>query len=139
MPESGISTMTERRMSLELHGVKSSTINSRPALITGTQIEQLTFGAIQLDRTGTIVQYNAIEGAITSGSPAQVIGKNFFEEVAPFANTPDFKGAFESVVKDRSSVMIEYIIDYPLTPTTVNVHMKPALVGGNFWIVVKRN
>jgi photoactive yellow protein len=58
--------------------------------------------------------------------------------VAPCTNTPKFKGAFDKVVKERCSVMLEYTFDYQMSPTKVKVHMKPALVGGSFWIFVKR-
>ncbi|MDP2283020.1 MAG: photoactive yellow protein [Pseudohongiella sp.] len=125
-------------MSLEVIDFGSNDIDNRLASMSSAQIDQLAFGAIQLDPTGTIVQYNETEGAITGRSPSQVIGKNFFRDVAPCTNTPKFKGAFDKVVKERGSVMLEYTFDYQMAPTKVKVHMKPALVGGNFWIFVKR-
>ncbi|TFH74877.1 photoactive yellow protein [Gammaproteobacteria bacterium LSUCC0112] len=125
-------------MSLEVIDFGSHDIDNRLNTMSSEQIDQLAFGAIQLDPTGTIVHYNETEGAITGRSPSQVIGKNFFRDVAPCTNTPKFKGAFDKVVKDRISVMLEYTFDHQMAPTKVNVHIKPALVGGNFWIFVKR-
>lgn len=125
-------------MSVDFIDFGANDIDNRLAKMSSREIDQLAFGAIQLDSTGTILQYNEAEGAITGRSPAQVIGKNFFTDVAPCTNTPKFKGAFDKVVKDRSSVMLEYTFDYQMSPTKVKVHMKPALVGGSYWIFVKR-
>lgn len=125
-------------MSLEVIDFGANDIDNRLAKLNSAEIDQLAFGAIQLDANGVIQQYNETEGAITGRSPKQVIGKNFFTDVAPCTNTPKFKGAFDKVVKDRGSVMLEYTFDYQMTPTKVKVHMKPALVGGSFWIFVKR-
>jgi photoactive yellow protein len=125
-------------MVLEVLDFGANDIDNRLAKMTSAEIDQLAFGAIQLDPIGTILQYNETEGAITGRSPSQVIGKNFFTEVAPCTNTPVFKGAFDKVVKERGYVMLEYTFDYQMAPTKVKVHMKPALVGGNFWILVKR-
>lgn len=125
-------------MSFEIIDFGANDIDNRLAKMSATEIDQLAFGAIQLDPTGTILQYNETEGAITGRSPSKVIGKNFFTDVAPCTNTPKFKGAFDKVVKERSNIMMEYTFDYQMAPTKVKVHMKPALVGGNFWIFVKR-
>lgn len=125
-------------MSLEVIDFGANDIDNRLAKLNSAEIDQLAFGAIQLDANGVIQQYNETEGAITGRSPKQVIGKNFFTDVAPCTNTPKFKGAFDKVVKDRGSVMLEYTFDYQMAPTKVKVHMKPALVGGSFWIFVKR-
>ena len=125
-------------MSLEVIDFGANDLENRLAKMSNAEIDQLAFGAIQLDANGNILQYNETEGAITGRSPSQVIGKNFFTHVAPCTNTPKFKGAFDKVVKDRGSVMLEYTFDYQMSPTKVKVHMKPALVRGSFWIFVKR-
>ena len=125
-------------MSLEVIDFGAADIDNKLANMNASQIDDLAFGAIQLDAKGVIQQYNQAEGAITGRSPGQVLGKNFFTDVAPCTNTPKFKGAFDKVVAERSSVMLEYTFDYQMSPTKVKVHMKPALVGGSFWIFVKR-
>jgi photoactive yellow protein len=107
--------------------------------LSASDIDQLAFGAIQLDAAGKILQYNVTEGAITGRDPGAVIGKNFFTEVAPCTNTPVFKGAFDKGVKEGSlSTIFEYTFDYNMKPTKVKVHMKKALVGDTYWVFVKR-
>ena len=60
------------------------------------EIDKLAFGAIELDKTGTILKYNSAEGAITGRNPADVIGKNFFRDVAPCTSKASFKGVFDT-------------------------------------------
>jgi photoactive yellow protein len=125
-------------MSLEVIDFGANDLENKLSTMSALEIDQLAFGAIKLDPLGNIQQYNETEGAITGRSPSDVIGKNFFTEVAPCTNTPKFKGAFDRVVTERISIMLEYTFDYQMAPTKVMVHMKPALVGGSFWIFVKR-
>jgi photoactive yellow protein len=102
-------------------------------------VDNLAFGAIQLDDSGKILQYNATEGAITGRDPKAVIGKNFFTDVAPCTKTPQFFGRFQDGVKNKNlNVMFEYTFDYNMAPTKVKVHMKRALTGDSNWIFVKR-
>ena len=109
------------------------------AKLSGKEIDDLAFGAIQLDASGRILQYNAMEGQITGREPKAVLGKNFFTEVAPCTNTPGFKGTFDKGVKSGDlNTMFEYTFDYNMKPTKVKVHMKKALIGDTFWVFVKR-
>ncbi|QTA79571.1 Photoactive yellow protein [Desulfonema limicola] len=104
-----------------------------------TQIDKLAFGAIQVDEAGKILTYNMAEGEITGRNPKQVIGKNFFDQVAPCTKTKEFYGKFvEGIKKGNLSAMFEYEFDYQMKPVKVKVHMKKALVGNTYWILVKR-
>lgn len=103
------------------------------------EIDELAFGAIQLDGTGKILRYNEAEAKITGRNASAVIGSNFFRDVAPCTNTPKFKGAFDAGVRANDlNTMFEYVFDYKMTPTKVKVHMKKAISDGTFWIFVKR-
>lgn len=114
-------------------------IENRLARMKDKELDELAFGAIQLDANGKILFFNAAEGDITGRKPEDVIGKNFFEEVAPCTKSPDFYGRFkEGVEKGELSAMFEYVYDYKMAPTKVKVHMKKALADDTFWILVKR-
>ena len=107
--------------------------------MSAKQIDDLAFGAIQLDAVGTIMTFNLMEGAMTGRDPKAVIGRNFFKDVAPCTSTPAFEGVFhEGVRNDNLNTIIEYLFDYQMTPTKVKVHMKRAINGGSYWIFVKR-
>lgn len=104
------------------------------------ELDNLAFGAIQLDADGNIIQYNAAEGTITGRNPEEVKGKNFFTDIAPCTNKKEFYGKFKEGVKSGDlNAMFEYVFDYKMTPTKVKVHMKKAAMGDNtYWIFVKR-
>ncbi len=103
------------------------------------ELDSLAFGAVQLDKEGNILSYNAAESEITGRSPEEVMGKNFFTQVAPCTNTDEFFGKFrEGVESGNLNNLFEYVFDYKMTPTKVQVHMKKALQGDSYWVFVKR-
>lgn len=57
-----------------------------------TDIDDLGFGAIKLDRAGKILAYNAYESKLTGVKPENAVGRNFFTEVAPCTNVREFAG-----------------------------------------------
>lgn len=114
-------------------------IENALASMSRNQLDKVAFGAIQLDDKGNILKYNAAEGDITGRDPSKVIGKNFFRDVAPCTDSPEFKGRFQEGVKSGDlNVMFEYTFDYEMKPTRVKVHMKKALSGDSYWVFVKR-
>ena len=103
------------------------------------QLNKLAFGAVEIDASGRILKYNAVEGAITGRDPKTVVGKNFFTEVAPCTNRPEFKGVFDAGVRNNDlNTMFEYVFDHQMKPTKVKIHMKRAISGNSYWIFVKR-
>ncbi|WLD58177.1 photoactive yellow protein [Salinispirillum sp. LH 10-3-1] len=124
---------------MEILSFGSDNIENTLAKMSKGQLDEVAFGAIQLDAQGKILQYNAAEGDITGRKPSEVMGKSFFKEVAPCTNRPEFKGRFdEGVKKGDLNVMFEYTFDYEMKPTKVKVHMKKALSGDSYWVFVKR-
>jgi photoactive yellow protein len=58
------------------------------------QLNQLPFGVIRMASDGTILDYNERECEIASTRSADMIGKNFFDEVAPCTRVAEFRGKF---------------------------------------------
>lgn len=109
------------------------------ARMTPQELDDLAFGAVQLDAKGQVLVYNAAEASITGRRADDVVGRNFFREVAPCTDTPRFRGVFEAGVRANDlNTMFEYTFDYKMVPTKVKIHMKKALVGDTYWIFVKR-
>ncbi|MET3109296.1 photoactive yellow protein [Oxalobacteraceae bacterium GrIS 2.11] len=105
------------------------------------QLDSLPYGVIKLDEAGVILEFNLTESAITGRNQVDVIGKNFFKEVAPCTETPEFYGKFQTGLKDEFlNTIFDYLFDYKMTPTRVKVHMVYVKSGntGNVWIIVKR-
>ena len=123
----------------ELVKFDKTDINNILAKMSDVQVDSLAFGAIQIDNTGKVLQFNSAEATITGRDKNAVIGKNFFDEVAPCTKSPTFYGQFQEGVKTgHLDTVFEYLFDYKMAPTKVKVYMKKALVGETFWIFVKR-
>lgn len=126
-------------MSLNIVGFGKDDIENVMSKMSPTEVDQLAFGAVQLDAQGSILRYNAAEATITGRDAKDVIGKNFFRDVAPCTNSPTFKGVFDKGVRENNlNTMFEYVFDYKMAPTKVKIHMKKAISDGSFWIFVKR-
>lgn len=103
------------------------------------RLDRLPFGAILVDRTGRVMKYNAYESALASRPPGEVIGKNFFNDVAPCTKGHQFQGRFQQGVAQGSvNTMFEYAFDYKMQPAKVRVHMKSASLDEGIWIFIKR-
>lgn len=59
--------------------------------------ETLPFGLIQVDAENQIVTYNRTESERTGCRKEDVLGKRFFEEVAPCANVAAFRGVLDDL------------------------------------------
>jgi photoactive yellow protein len=103
------------------------------------RIENLPFGAILVDRIGKILQYNSAESAIAGRSPADVIGRNFFNDIAPCAKGHAFQSKFSgAIAAGQVNTLFEYTFDYKMAPTKVRVHLKSTNVNDGIWIFIKR-
>ncbi|MDB5919906.1 MAG: photoactive yellow protein [Massilia sp.] len=124
---------------LEIIAFGKTDIENVMAKLSGKDIDKLAFGAIELDKNGTVLKYNSAEAAIAGRDPATVIGKNFFRDVAPCTSKPAFKGVFDAGVKaDNLNTMFEYVFDHQMKSTKVKVHMKRSISGASYWVFVKR-
>jgi photoactive yellow protein len=124
---------------LNIVGFGKADIENVLAKLSTQEVDELAFGAVQLDAKGTILQYNAAEASITGRDAKAAIGKNFFREIAPCTSTPRFKGVFDKGVREGDlNTMFEYTFDYNMQPTKVKIHMKKAIAGDSYWIFVKR-
>lgn len=109
------------------------------AKLNDKEINELMYGAVQLDAKGTILSYNQAESELTGRKPEDVIGRNFFEDVAPCTHTSEFSGRFfEGVHSGSINAMFDYIFDYQMKPTKVRVIMVKSLDQKTYWLLIKR-
>ena len=71
---------------------------ARDNSISAAELDSLPYGAIQLDAAGTVLRYNAFEASLSGLNQHQVVGKNFFQQVAPCTDLPQFFGRFRDGV-----------------------------------------
>lgn len=117
----------------------AANVGNELAQMSGSEIDDLAFGAIQLAADGTVLQYNAAEAEIVGRDRDEMVGKNFFTDVAPCTRSADFEGRFLAGVQSGElDTQFIYVFDYEMTPTRVNVHMIRAGNKGSYWVLVKR-
>lgn len=109
------------------------------ANISDEEIDSLMYGAIELDAEGTILTYNQAESELTGRKPADVIGRNFFNDVAPCTRSNEFSGRFfEGVKTGDFNAAFEYVFDYEMEPTKVRIIMIRSAVRETYWLLIKR-
>lgn len=109
------------------------------ANLNNEEIDELMYGAVQLDAKGKILSYNKAESILTGRKPEDVIGKNFFEDVAPCTHTSEFSGRFfEGVKSGEINSMFDYIFDYKMKPTKVKVAIVKSYDNKSYWLLIKR-
>ena len=70
--------------------------------LTASEIDDLPFGYVALRSDGTVLRYNQYESDLARKDKRQVIGRNFFTEVAPCTQVQEFEGRFKAFVDDAS-------------------------------------
>lgn len=104
-----------------------------------SRVELLPFGAILLNQQGDVMRYNHVESGISGRSAADVVGRNFFNEVAPCAKGQVFYNHFFRAVADgQVNAMFDYQFDYKMQRTNVRIHMKSADAARGVWVFIKR-
>jgi photoactive yellow protein len=87
---------------------RSITPDSRVDLAT---LDLLPDGVVIVDGEGTVLYYNAREEQIAGRRREEVIGRNFFTEVAPCTKVAEFYGRFRQIVAeavDRATFAFEF-------------------------------
>ena len=101
--------------------------------------EYLPFGAVMLDRQGKIVKYNKAESVIANRNPDDVVGKSFFDEIAPCAKGKRFHGEFLKFHQTgQCNVMFDYKFAYKGANVGVKIHLKSQPDNQHCWMFVKR-
>lgn len=75
--------------------------------LTAEQADALPWGRIRLRGTGEIVHFNLAESQLSGRAPVDVIGKNFFRDVAPCTRVADFEGRLEALRASGLSGQVE--------------------------------
>lgn len=102
------------------------------------ELDSRPFGVIGLDAEGTVLTYNQYESELTGRQPDNVIGKNFFTEVAPCTNVQQFAGQFRRGVKEGElHVTFPYRFDFEMEPRNVVVTLYYSATTEKAWVFVR--
>lgn len=108
--------------------------------MSAEELDALPFGAIRLDKDGKILAYNMTESKLTGRDPKRVIGRNFFNDVAPCTNVQAFAGRFrEGVAKGDMHVIFPYRFDFQMAPRDVTVTLFYSQQTSTAWVFVRES
>lgn len=105
---------------------------------TEEKLDNAPFGIIRVDDEGIVEFFNQYEAELSGMDPAEVLGKNFFTQVAPCTNNRLFRGRFKKGVRrDELDETFTYTYTYKMRPTLVDVRLYRDESGQN-WITVQK-
>lgn len=97
---------------------------NHPEQITATMADRQGFGIIALDNHALVKIFNAAESRLSGLSTIDVLGRNFFTEVAPCTASRLFRGRFRQGLKDGiMDIHFYYTFTYRIRPVSAHVHM----------------
>lgn len=91
-------------------------------LLTENELMEMPFGVIELDNKGKILAYNKAEENISGKSASEVLGRNFFQDVAPCTSVKEFEGRFRSfILSSSASENFNFAFRFPGRKTNVSI------------------
>ena len=89
------------------------------------EADRLPYGLIVLDDSGDVIGYNAAESRLSGLAPSAVIGRNFFEEIAPCTRVRAFAGRYRQMAQtgEPGSVQFEFVFRFGHREQRVCVRM----------------
>jgi photoactive yellow protein len=109
--------------------------------LSDAELDALPFGVICLDEDGTILRYNLYEARLARLDRNQVLGRNFFRDVAPCTTTDAFEGRYRRAVAAGSAATperFEFLFDFKFGSQHVDVEIGRAPAAPRYYMIVKR-
>jgi len=100
------------------------------------KLDGYSFGLIGFGADYVVSSYNAVEAASAGLSPARVIGKHVFEEVAPCMNNFMIAQRFQD--EPELDVIVPYVLTLRMRPTPVRLRLLQSAHGSTRYLLVER-
>lgn len=108
--------------------------------LTDDEADRLPFGLIRLNRVGRVLLYNQAEADLAGFRPEQVVGRNFFIDIAPCTRVQEFYATFLEGVAARSlDAIFPFQFQFRNGKTKeVMISMFYSTQSDSVWVVVER-
>lgn len=110
-------------------------------LLDDAELDELPFGVVCLDAEGTILRYNLAEARLARLDRNSVVGRDFFEEIAPCTATDAFQGEFERFVEGAHAALVHrfsYLFDFKFGAQEVDVELVASPDRQRFYLLINR-
>jgi photoactive yellow protein len=109
--------------------------------LSDAELDALSFGVIALDAEGTVLRYNLYESRLARLDRNQVVGRNFFGDVAHCARTEAFEGRFRSFLTQSAEGQIarfDFVFDFKFGAQSVVVELIRAADAPRWYLLINR-
>ncbi|MFS8067693.1 MAG: V4R domain-containing protein [Byssovorax sp.] len=109
--------------------------------LSDAELDALPFGVIALDEEGTVLRYNLYESRLARLDRNQVVGRNFFGDVAYCARTEAFEGRFRTFTAHGTEgeiVRFDFVFDFKFGAQTVVIELIRAADAPRWYLLVNR-
>jgi len=97
---------------------------SRELDVLKALMDELPIGVIVLDTAGEVVFYNRYEEELAQRDRVNVVGRDFFREVAPCMRVAGLVTHFERLGEQPLHVDLDFQFDFPFIPQPRDVHIR---------------
>ncbi len=105
-------------------------------------LDAAPFGVICIDADGTVLRYNLYEARLARLDANQVIGQDFFEDIARCTRGPGFEGHFRTVVVGNATEQdyrFDYVFDFAFGAQRVGVEIVSFPEVARYYLVINRS
>jgi photoactive yellow protein len=100
-------------------------------------VHALPFGAIRLDAGGRVIFYSDTERR-QSGYRSEVMGHDFFTDIAPCMSNPNFRGRIDrALAAGKLDISFGYVVEVASGEMDLDVRVQSSASGG-CWIFLRR-
>lgn len=101
-------------------------------------LDEQPFGIVRLDPEGVVLSYNLYEAQLARRKREDVIGKNWFKEVAPCTAVQSFYGRFRAGIERRKlSESFEFVFPFPHEARKVDISLYYKDADSSVWVMVR--
>lgn len=101
-------------------------------------LNALPLGVIQLNAEGIVTFYSEGETRISGRPATRCLGRNFFLDLAPCANGPEFYGRFQSLVQEkRTSESFDFFFTFYVPRLRALIDFRATKAPGHYWLIVR--
>ena len=119
------------------HEAHKAEILSAADTMSGEELDTLPYGMIQLDATGRILKYNAVESRLAQLPQATTVGRKFFSEIAPCTKVQQFYGQFkDGVLRESLDTTFSFHFAFKQNPRDVTVRLFYSKRTRSVWVMI---
>lgn len=109
---------------------------SQLATLSVQALDSLPFGLIAMSPDGVVVIYNQTESELSRLTPARVVGRHFFRDVAPCTNNFLIAQRFET--EPELDATLDYVFTLRMTPTPVRLRLLRSAAAPHMYLLVEK-